>query len=207
MSFDDLNKIWDSPENQPSPEELEQAKAQFAASLKRRHRGFVRYMATVGTVLVVITVVFILELIWPDPEGIIDFAKEWSVIPLFLLPWAALAFSVRHYRRHRDRHTDYETSIQASLQAALDENRISRKRHVFIGGLQIVFLLLLPLVVHQLKTVGKAGDEINAMFVLFPLIFGCIMLGMLWNYRRSLLPGKQKLESLLDAYKSDSRTK
>ena len=71
-----------------------------------------------------------------------------------------------------------------------------------IACLQAGFLVILPLIVGQLKAVGKAGSEIDVMFVLVPAIFGAIMLGMLWNDRRALFPRKRELETLLNSYES-----
>jgi hypothetical protein len=42
------------------------------------------------------------------------------------------------------------------------------------------------------------------MFVLVPALFGAIMLGMLWNHRRTLLPRKRELEALLESYDSET---
>lgn len=151
--------------------------------------------------LVVMTGLFLFYLI---PSGKLDFAKEWSIIPLLALPWVIWVHSVLKYRRHRAGHADYERSIQASFQAILDENRISRRRMKIVGFVQLGAHLLLPLIVSQLKAVGKAGDEINAMFVLFPALFGCVLLGMIYHYRCRLLPRKQEIETLLSSYESDA---
>lgn len=203
MNNDDLNRIWNSPLNQPSPTRIEEEKMQFIRTLHRRHRGFVLFMSLVFTALIILTGVLLLEVISPDSAGrAIDWRREWSIVPLFALPWAAWIYAVTRYRRHRAAHPDYSASIQATARALLDENRVTLRRNRFIALLQIGFLALLPLMVHQLKEVGKAGDEINAMFILFPAVFGVVLAWMAYRCQRSLLPAKRRLESLLNSYQT-----
>jgi hypothetical protein len=203
MDLGDLTRVWRSPHNQPSAAQLHEETMKFTADLRRRHRGFVAFMAFVLAALVVTTGMILFRVIWPGPAtDRVDFTREWAIIPFFLLPWIAWICFVVQYRRHRDRHPDSGASIRASLQALLDENRLTRRRQVLIAGLQAAFVAILPLIVGQLKAVGKAGSEIDVMFVLVPAIFGVIMLGMLWNDRRALLPRKRELEGLLKSYES-----
>ena len=203
MDLGDLTRVWRSPHNQPSAAQLEQDKMKFTTDLRRRHQGFVAFMAFVLAALVFTTGMILFHLIWPGPAtDSVDFTREWAVIPFFVMPWVAWIYFVLQYRRHRSRHPDCDASIRASLQALLDENRLSRRRNVLIACLQAGFLLILPLIIGQLKAVGKAGSEIDVMFVVVPAIFGAIMLGMLWNHRRTLLPRQRELEALLKSYES-----
>jgi hypothetical protein len=205
MDLGDLTRVWRSSHNQPSAAQLEEDTMQFTADLRRRHRGFVAFMAFVLAALVLTTGMILFHLIWPGPsDDAVDLTREWAIVPFFLLPWAAWIYFVVQYRRHRRRHPDYDASIRGSVQALLDENRLARRRNVLIACLQAGFLLTLPLIVRQLKAVGKAGSEIDVMFVLVPAIFGAIMLGMLWNHRRTLLPRKRELEALLKSYEPES---
>jgi len=203
MDLGDLTRVWRSPHNQPSAAQLEEDKMKFTADLRRRHQGFVAFMACVLAALALTTGTILFHLIWPGPAtDSVDLTREWAVIPFFVLPWIAWIYFVVQYRRHRDRHPDCDASIRASLQALLDENRLTRRRHVVIACLQAGFLVILPLIIGQLKAVGKAGSEIDVMFVLVPVIFGAIMLGMLWNDRHALLPRKLELEALLKSYEA-----
>jgi hypothetical protein len=62
-------------------------------------------------------------------------------------------------------------------------------------------LLMMPLIVYQLRTVGKAGDEIVVpAFVMLPVLIVCIHGGLWWHRRRVLLPRKRELEALLTTY-------
>src|SRR5688500_9332057 len=118
MNFAEIENMWRSPLNRPSPAQLEELRMQFITDLTKRHRGFVIFMSVVGTALVFITGKFIVHLVWPRPMlDSIAVTREWAVIPLFALPWIAWALMVRQYRRHRALHPNYETSISSSVRA------------------------------------------------------------------------------------------
>ena len=79
--------------------------------------------------------------------------------------------------------------------------RLARFRTRLIAALNGVMLLVIPLVVFQLRAVGKAGDEILVpAFVLFPTLMVAVLGGMVFHYRRKLLPEKAELEALLRSY-------
>jgi hypothetical protein len=202
MSFEQLNKLWRSAHNQPSREKLEQDRQKFILDLRRRRRGFTIFMSIVFVWLLLISARFVMHIVAPEPgSSAVNLTREWMVIPLFALPWIAWVCFVVQIRRHYRKHPDYEVSIRASVEALLDENQMARKRNLLIACLQGAFLLLLPVIVYQLKSVGKAGSEINAMFVMIPIIFGGILTGMVRHHRRTLLPRKLQLEGLLQSYK------
>ena len=202
MNFADIEQTWRSPHNRPPAAELEQHKMKLIADLRRRQRGFVIFISLVLTILVVLTAMIAWQLVWPDSaRSRMDFSQEWGVLPILALPWAAAIHFARQYRRHRAGHAHYDRSIHASVRALLDENRLSRTRVKIAASLHGVFLLVIPLVVYQLRAVGKAGDEILVpAFVLWPLIAACISLALIYHYRRKLLPEKRELEGLLSAY-------
>lgn len=202
MNFADIEHTWRSPHNRPPAAELEKHKMKLIADLRRRQRGFVIFISLVLTILVVLTAMIGWQLIWPDSaRSRIEFSREWSVLLILALPWAAAIHFARQYRRHRASHEHYDRSIHDSVRALLDENRLSRTRVKIAASLHGVFLLVIPLVVYQLRAVGKAGDEILVpAFVLWPIIAAGIGLALLYHYRRKLLPAKRELEGLLTAY-------
>jgi hypothetical protein len=205
MDLGDLTRVWRSSHNQPSSAELEEDKMKFMADLRRRHQGFVAFMAFVLAGLVFTTGKLLFHLLFPGPRAdAVDFTREWAVIPFFVLPWAAWIYLVLQHRRHRAQYPDCDVSIRAALQGLLDENRLTRRRHVLVACLQAGFLLILPLIIGQLKAVGKAGSEIDVMYVFVPAVFAAILLGMAWNHWRTLLPRKREIEALLKAYDSEA---
>ena len=159
-------------------------------------------MSVVGAALVFITGKVIVHLIWPSPTvDTIALTREWAVIPLLALPWFGWFLMVRQYRRHRALHPNYQNSISSSVRALLDENRLERTRYKIIACLQLLTVILMPLIVYQLRAVGKAGDEVLVpAFVIFPAIILAIFLWSTVRYRRKLLPRKRELEALLASY-------
>ena len=202
MNFAEIQNLWHVPQNRPSASHLEEIKMKFVADLNKRHRGIVVFLSVVGIALIFITGKILLHLIWPAPGAEpIDVAREWSIVPFFALPWIGWLVMVAQYRRHRTQHPNYDRSIPASVRALLDENRMERTRYKIISALQALTVLLLPLVVWQLRQVGKAGDEILVpAFVVAPLLIAGIFLFSTFRYRRTLLPRKRELEGLLAAY-------
>lgn len=202
MNFADIENAWRSPHNRPSPAEKEQHYMKLITDLRRRRRGFALHLGLVLTFLTVVTVPILRHVIAPDPAlNRIDFAREWGAFVLLALPWIAAIVFVRQLWRHHVGHADYDRSIRASVRALLDENRLSRTRVKVVALLHGLVLIVLPVVVYQLRMAGKAGSEILVpAFVLWPLMAAGIGGGLLYHYRRKLLPRKRELEALLSAY-------
>ena len=205
MNFDDIQKTWQSPHNRPSAAQLEKDKMNFLTDLRKRNRGAVFFMLWILGVLTFLTGRIVLHLLWPDSSiDAIDLTREWAVVPLLALPWLCLLIYFKKYRRYRAAHLNYERSISASVRVLLDENRLARDRQKWTAALSSVMLLLMPLIVYQLRAVGKAGDEILVpAFVLLPALMLGIFLGMLWHHSRVLLPRKRELEALLATYREE----
>lgn len=202
MDFADLETMWRSPHNRPSVADVERQKLRLVADLRRRRRGNLVFILLSGLPLVIFTALVVRHVFWPDPDHTpLDLQREWAIIPLYALPWIGWFFSIRLHRRHCLSHQHFESSISASVVALLDENRSERTRYKFIGGLLLAGVLILPLLVLQLRAVGKAGDEIFVPFlVLFPALLLGIVLWMTVYYRRKLLPRKAELEALVATY-------
>lgn len=202
MNFADIETLWRSPHNRPTPAQMEKIKMKFDTDLRRRRRGFMIFIALVIGVLSATTAALVVHALRAGPAGTgIDFSEEWGALVLLVLPWgAAILFLIQH-RRHRMRYAEGEQTIGASVRALLDENRLGRVRLKWIGGLHGALLLVLPIVAFQLRAVGKAGDEILVpAFVLWPLIAAGILCGLAYYDRATLLPRKRELEVLLKSY-------
>lgn len=174
----------------------------FITDLRNRRRGNRLFLWLIFSLLVFLTGKVVLHVLWPDPAlDKVDLTREWAIIPFFALPWIGWLFMVRLHRQHGIRHPDYENSINASVVALLDENRSERSRYKVIAGLLVASILILPVIVHQLRAVGKAGDEILLpAYVGWPLYVLFVLVGSFFYYRRKLLPRKRALEALLKSY-------
>jgi len=203
MNFDEIQSLWHAPINQPTAAQIEADRLKVIKKLKSRYLGFVLFSTYGCSVLALITGRLVYHLLWPRPGmDSVDFSREWAIIPLFLLPWLGWLLMVREYRRHRAGNQDYEESIQASLRALLDENRLMRSRKKIVVALLAGTMLILPLIIGQLKAVGKAGHEIDAGLVLALVILGGSLIGLVYHYRCNLLPRKRQIEMLLKSYES-----
>lgn len=202
MNFADLENTWRSPLNRPDPATLDHMKKEFLAEHDRRRTGQKRFLFLVGVVLTFLTLRLAAQLFRPDPlKPGIDFAREWGAVLFLLLPWGAWAVLARRLSRHDREHGSPAPTLAGSVRALLDENRVSRACLRAVAWLHMATLLVLPLVVYQLRAVGKAGNEILLpAFVGWPLIAAGILLGLWWHDRRTLRPRQRELEALLKSY-------
>jgi hypothetical protein len=202
MNFDDIESVWRSPHNQPSTTELEKQRMKLIAELRRRRRASRGLLWLTFIPLALFTAMIVLHVLWPDPTPPkVDMNREWAILPLFALPWAGWFILLRLHRRHEMRHPDYDRSIAASVSASLDENRTERTRYKIIAGLLAASIPLIVLIVHQLRAVGKAGDEILLpAYVIWPVYVALMVVWFSWYYFRRLLPRKRQLETLAQSY-------
>jgi hypothetical protein len=205
MNFADIENTWRSAHNRPSAAQIERDKKKFASELRRRHRGFVIFLTWIFAVLSLITAGLLYHAFRAGSKADdIDFSREWGVLLILALPWLAALLFAWQYRRLRSGPDRGESPISVTLRALLDENRLARTRLKAVAILHGVLLLVLPVVVFQLRAVGKAGDEILLpAFVGWPMI--AVGIGIaLWIYdRRTLQPRARHLETLLRSYEEE----
>jgi hypothetical protein len=202
MNFADIENVWRSPHNRPSPAAIEEIKMKFVTDLKKRRRSQLMLLLISFAPLAFFTGKILIHLLRPDPAlDPVDLTREWGIVPFFALPWLGWLYLVYLYRGHRARHADYNRSVRAMVAALLDDNRMERRRQKAIGVLLVASALVLPLIVYQLRAVGKAGDEILIpALVIYP---GYVLAVVVWaavHHRRKLLPRKRELEALLASY-------
>ena len=202
MNFADIENTWRSAHNRPDAIQLEKQKMKFVADLNRRRRGNLFFLGLILSLLLVITGKVVLDVLWPDPTlDRVDLAREWGILPFFALPWIGWFCMARLHWRHYVRHPRIDTSISASVAALLDENRAERARTKLIAGLLVVSVVILPVIVYQLRVVGKAGDEILVpALVIYPAYVVGMLVWSWFRHQRKLLPRKHELEALLKSY-------
>ncbi|MES2708887.1 MAG: hypothetical protein V4726_19995 [Verrucomicrobiota bacterium] len=198
MNNNELENIWNSPANRPEPAAVTAQMEQYLKRLRGRHRGFVIITSLAGLWLAVILIrlgYFVAG------GGALRLSQEWGAVGMLLLPLTVLIVFAVQFRRHCRVNAEPERSIHTSLLALLDENRLARLRLKIIAGLYAAVMLIIPLVVHQLRAAGKAGDEILVpAFVLLPLLLLALLCGLIFHYRTRLLPRHRELKELLAAY-------
>ena len=87
MNFADIEKTWRSAGNRPSAAQLEKQKMDLIDQLHRRRRASRGLLWLTAIPLVLVTGRLLLHMLWPDPTlDRLDLAREWVVVPFFLLP-------------------------------------------------------------------------------------------------------------------------
>ncbi|MBN8249434.1 MAG: hypothetical protein J0L84_18565 [Verrucomicrobia bacterium] len=202
MNPEQIESLWRSPHNHPTPAELAGQRDRLIADLRRRRRTSQGLLWVTALPLLAFTARIALRSLSGDAPPPVDWNAEWAVIPFLALPWIGWFLLLRHHWNHLRRHPDYDRSIRAGLEASLDENRVERQRSLVICGLLAASVPLLLLVVQQLRAVHKAGDEILLpALVGWPLYVTAMIGWLVWGYCHRLLPRGRQLEHLLAAYR------
>lgn len=198
MNFADLQNIWASAHNVPSPAELAAQKARFVRTLERKRRGFFAFLALPVAALLVMTALVNWRTFGPSGATAGD---EWAGPLLLLLPWTAVFVFIRLQIAHVRRHADYRESIPASLRALLDANRRAQLRATTILWLHVASLPLLALAISQLAEAGKLRPhELRSMAVFFGGLIVASIVGLLIVRTRKLRPRRERLQALLSDY-------
>lgn len=200
IDFETLERAWRSGANTPSEAAQAYVTEGLEATLRRRRRE-ARGLLVISGGLLTIWSGLILHAHFV--RGLVDFAREWSVILIFLLSWGSLGFVVWQLRQHMTRHPDPYASTWATLQALLDENLGGQRRTFVMLALQLVLAAVLTLFFRQMLEVGKMEPaHVQQMAVLFAAIFAGIDGWLLWRLVRVLRPDARRLERLLADYAS-----
>jgi len=202
MNYADIESLWRSPLNQLPSEELARHQKRFSDDLKKKHRGFLLFISSVLVTLTAITARLAYVLITRSAGSHpLSLANTWGSFLLLGLTWVAPIVLILNYRRHRRKAAVDTPTLRDTVLALLSENRLSRARVKLIACLHGLLMVLMPVIVWQLRTSGRAGDEIVfPAFVLWPAISSCILLIMFWYHQKRLRPRQRQLESVLKNY-------
>ncbi len=201
MNPSDIEALWRSPHNQPSPEDIDLAHSRLVVTLRRRQRGFVIQMACAFVWLVLITGGLAYVVLWPDgAKAAPSFSREWAVLLLLALPWLAALSFVRQNRRGLTLRSDPEVSISASLRAMIAQSHQSLRRMRSILWLHLISVPVLALCISQIHDAGKARPhELISMITVLAVIIALSVTGIFIGMARRR--GEvRRLESLLQNY-------
>jgi hypothetical protein len=200
MDFERLERAWRSSANSPSAAAQAYLMEEMMETLNKRRRDFRGFIGIIGLVLVLWTAKIAYDVVFnPFP---FDFSREWAVLPLFALPWAALFFLGAQYKRHMEAFPDPYRSTPDTLRALIDENEVAQKRTRWMAGMTLVCIGLLTLMLGQLMSVGKmTGQNVFQGSILFGAIFAGIWAYHGWAYFKKLRPEGERLKRLLSEFK------
>ena len=205
MNFDDLQSLWQSPANNPEPNDMKKQKEEFVSKLRREYRGFRLHMTLVFGALAVLTVKIVHHVLTQDalPQTkAIDLTSEWALIPFLALPWIAAIYFVRLHLKHRRSHPDYDQTISATLRAMVDSTASAMKRMKTMISLYIIGIPICALVMNQIQEAGKIRPhELKSMIALFGGITVIALACFAYEYFRNLVPRKRRLDALLEDYR------
>lgn len=199
MDFERLERAWNGPANSPGEAAAAYVTESLVDTLRRRRQATAGLTGFIGMALVFWTAVIAFR-VANDPFPF-DIRREWSVLPLFILPWVGLFVIRRQQRRHLLAHPDPYQSVAATLRGLLDENLTARRRLGVTTALMAAGILLMALALNQLVAVGKMTPA-NVMqgSILFGGIMAAIALYKVWHYLRVLRPETARLKRLLAEY-------
>jgi len=197
MNSADLERAWRSPRNSADPSALATARDRLFAGLEKRRRARRLFLALVLGALTLLSVRVALATLPRAGGPTIDPGRDWASLVFLALPWIGFIVLTRQMLRHERGHRQAEATIGDTVRALLDENTTARAGLRVTAGLLGATVLLLPLVVGQLRTTGKAGDEILwPAFLGWPLLAGALLTALWWQDRHRLLPRRRHLEAL-----------
>ena len=208
MNFDDLQSLWQSPANNPKPNEMKKQKEEFVSKLRREYRGFTLQMTLVFGALTVLTAKIVHHILTQDGlprDKSIDLASEWALIPFLALPWIVAVYFVRLHLKHRRSHPDYGQTIATTLRAMIDSTASAMMRMKIMIGLYIIGIPICALVMSQIQDAGKIRPhELKSMIALFSGIAVISLACFAYEYFRNLAPRKRRLDALLEAYRGET---
>ncbi|MDB6078552.1 MAG: hypothetical protein JWO82_2299 [Akkermansiaceae bacterium] len=194
MNLTELQKNWKSSHDHlPAPEQKMLAE-DFARRMIRRRRFQSIWLANTFIWLVIGTGVVIRAVVL----GKTDLAREWSLLPLLLVPWGFAIHFLRQHLRPAARRSPGEKPLVDSLRGELEANRTSRSQLKWVGALYLVMIPLLALAMRHLHAAGKvSAGELTSMGSFFGGILFVSAAGVAWRYFGRLSPQRDQLEDLL----------
>jgi hypothetical protein len=196
MDYEALKSAWASNANNPSAAASAYVIAEAQTTLARRRTHLRRLLAFAGVMLTIPLALMGIDVITGQSD-VIDFGREWGLIPFALIPFVALIVIAR---RAAPSSATAGTLLDA-FRALRADNAAARLRIVIIGVAMIVFAPLLFVLLNQLVAVGKMAlhEMQSAAFVLG----GGLAVSAIWmtvKYATQLTPERRHLDALIAQY-------
>ena len=198
MKLDELEKLWHSSVNCPTPDQRNQMVVRFTASLRRRRQQELGWLVWTFFVLTLLTG-FVGWLIFGTDK--IKLTAEWAAIPLLLIPWFFAGLFLRQFLRQSASMPDGDVTISDALTAAFAANESERFKLKAVGAMYLIALPVLAVCMWQLHSVGKVSSrELISMGTFLGGALAVSAGAVLARYWFSLVPKRQKLKVLLSQF-------
>lgn len=197
MTFDEMQKDWNSPRNNLLTEERQTLAGKFARQMTRRRRFERFWLVNTFTWLSLITGLAIWLCRWHS----ISLAQEWALFPLLLVPWGFAIYFLRRHLNPASPATHGELPVLESLSAALASNREAQSHLKIVGLLYLVLIPVLALTMQQLHRADKvSARELNSMALFFAVALILSAAGIAARYFGRLVPQQKQLQELLQQF-------
>jgi MFS family permease len=201
MKLDELQQLWNSPDNQPTPDQQDAWIARFNDTLRKQRRRNAIWLGWVFFVLTSLTAFFAWLIVATDK---VKLETNWFAILLLLVPWALAGFLLRTFARERQNECG-EQSIAASLKAALSANQLERRKLKALGLMYVVFVPILCGSVWQIHAAGKVTSrELPSMVAFFGVALTISAAAVLAKYWLRLVPENVRLSAVLSQMGDDA---
>ena len=195
MTNNDLDRAWNSPENNPS-EQAPLLAQQFLRGCQRRRQ--LERLWLIWTFVTLATISgFAAWLIVATDR--IQLEREWALLLLLIIPWGFAGYFLRGF--FKSPPSSKELSIKESFEASLVSNQAARKRLKTIGLLYLIMIPVLTISIQQLAITNKTRPHEQDSLIMFLAAVLLVSGGtMAVRYFRYLRPQGRKLEKLLREY-------
>ncbi len=204
MNLDDLQKIWNSSGNQPSPADCARMTDRFARTLLRKRRFQAAWLGWTFFSLISITG-FVGWLILGTDK--VDLKMEWGVVTLLAVPWA---FAFHFLRQHLGAGTPShqgDAAIVDALRTAREAIRTERRNLKLIGILYLIIVPWLALTIFQLHAAEKmTSSELLSLSIVMAGVLVLSAVGIFLKGRH-LLPQQEQLDSVLAQFNLSTKSK
>lgn len=196
MDYEALKSAWASNANNPSAAASAYVIAEAQTTLARRRTHLRRLLVFAGVMVTIPLALMGVDVITGQSD-VIDFGREWGLIPFALIPFVALIVIAR---RAAPSSATAGTLLDA-FRALRADNAAARLRIVIIGVAMIAFAPLLFVLLNQLVAVGKmAPHEMQSAAL---VLGGGLALSAIWmtvKYATQLTPERRHLDALIAQY-------
>lgn len=194
MNTVELQTIWSSSGNQITSATQQQTLERFWTRLNRDRRRHYIWLVWTAFQLTIITG-FAAWLLLGTTK--VNLSREWTVVPLLLLPWAVFFLLLRMFRKDRTAPPAVHSSVRDAITAGMQANSAAIRRSKVLGAMYALALPILTGAAWQLQHVGKMTP--HQMVCMVGLLAGALCIAAIIvgiRYYRYLLPQERQFRNL-----------
>jgi hypothetical protein len=188
MNFDNLQTIWNSPENRAENQHLKWM-AEMKSKLKKRRMFQAAWLIWTFFLLTCTLVIAFRAL----QKGEANLEQNWFLLPMLFLPWAITFHFLRMFLRERSAIKS-GLSVAETIDLALTANQSERSRLKLVALLWTIMVPLIGMAITQLRADGKlATSEFYSMAAFFCAILFFSGLIIAAKYFGRVIPESRRL--------------